>query len=100
MSSKKGSEGKKISHEQRMIEVKLSFWTNDIATVEGNIVPGHARSSGLMSVEPNEAHGIVPASPMPFHSLMDIASVLEKVLIENGIVLHHSRKMQKYFHQE
>jgi len=31
---------------------------------------------------------------------MDITSALEKVLIENGIVLHHSKKMRKYLHEE
>lgn len=97
MSSKKIGEGKKVSHEERMIEVKIRFWTDDIATVDGNIVPGHARSSGLVSVEPSEAHEIVPGSPVSFHSLMDIPSALEKVLIENGIVLHRSKMMKRYF---
>ncbi len=96
MTSKKGNEGKKVSHEERMIEVKIRFWTDDIAAVEGNILPGHARSSGLISVEPSEAHEIVPKSPVSFHSLMDITSALEKVLIENGIVLHQSKMMKRY----
>ncbi len=100
MSSKTEDAGKKVSHEERMIEVRLSFWTDGIAAVEGNIVPKHARSSGLMRAEPNEAHGIVPESPVAFHSLMDVTSALERVLIENGIVLHHSKKMGKYFHKE
>ena len=96
---KKENEGKKVRHEERMIEVKISFWTNDIASVEDNIVPKHAQSSGLISVEPSEAHEIVPASPIAFHSLMDITSALEKALIENGIVLHPGKRMRKYFLQ-
>lgn len=100
MASERWNEGKRIGDEDRMIEVRLSFWTDGIAAVEGNIVPKHARSSGLMRVEPNGAHGIVPKSPVAFHSLMDITSALEKVLTENGIVLHHSKRMGKYFHEE
>ncbi|HOC45941.1 MAG: hypothetical protein PHT96_10650 [Syntrophorhabdaceae bacterium] len=100
MASAKSIKEKEVDHEERMIEVRLSFWTDGIAVKEGNIVPKHARSSGLMRVEPNGAHEIVPESPAAFHSLMDITSALEKVLIENGIVLHHSKKMRKYLHEE
>lgn len=100
MASEKGSEEKVVGQEERMIEVRLSFWTDGIAGKEGNIMPKHARSSGLMRVEPNGAHEIVPESPVAFHSLMDITSAREKVLIGNGIVLHHSKKMRKYFHEE
>ncbi len=100
MVSEKGNTGKKPENGERMIEVKISFWTDDIATDAGNIVPRHARSSGLVGMEPNESHGIVPESPKPFHSLMDISSALERVLIENGIVLHPSKKMKKYLPEE
>ena len=100
MPSGKDNAGKKPEDDERMIEVKISFWTDDIATEAGNILPGHARSSGLVSLEANGSHGIVPESPKPFHSLMDISSALERVLIENGIVLHPSKKMKKYFPEE
>jgi len=100
MPSEKGNTGKKPESDERMIEVKISFWTDDIAADAGNIVPKHARSSGLVSMEPNGSHGIVPESPRPFHSLMDISSALEKVLLENGVVLHPSKKMRKYFSEE
>ncbi len=63
MASAKSIKEKEVDHEERMIEVRLSFWTDGIAVKEGNIVPKHARSSGLMRVEPNGAHEIVPESP-------------------------------------
>lgn len=50
-----------------------------------------------MRIERNNTHGIVPGGPKVFHSLLDIGSVVEKVLIEQGITLHSSRKMKKYF---
>jgi hypothetical protein len=47
-------------------------------------------------MERNKSHGIVPQNPVPFQSLMDLASVIERVLIAHGVVLHPSRRMQKY----
>jgi hypothetical protein len=82
---------------ERMIEVKVRFWTNDIAEGEGMIRPKHAWSSGVVRMERNNSHGIKPHNPRPFHSLMDLPAIIEKVLIEHGIVFHPSRKMTKYF---
>jgi hypothetical protein len=48
-------------------------------------------------MERNESHGMVPQKFLPFHSLLDLTSVIEKVLIAQGITSHPSRKMQKYF---
>lgn len=80
---------------QKMVEVRLRFWTNDIAG-EGKIRPRHAWSSGVVRVERNDSHGIVPGSPLPFHTLLDVGSVIERALIQHGIVLHPSPKMAKY----
>lgn len=79
-----------------MIEIKLRFWTNDIAGKEGEIIPKHAWSSGVVRIERNKSHGISPEAPKPFHSLLDVGAVIEKVLIEHGVVLHPSPKMKKY----
>ena len=81
---------------ERMIEVKIRFWTNDIAVGKGSVIPKHAWSSGVVRMERNASHGIVPESPAPFHSLMDLTSVIEKVLIAHGVILHTSRRMRKY----
>src|SRR5258708_2230833 len=94
--SQKVSETKAPSGE-KMIEVKIRFWTNDIATQEGRIVAKHAWSSGVVRVERNPSHGIVPGAPKPFHSLLDIGAVIEKTLIEHGIVLHPSDRLVQYF---
>lgn len=81
---------------EKMIEVKVRFWTNDISSESGKVVPKHAWSSGVVRVERNSSHGIVPGNPQPFHSLLDVGAVIEKVLIDHGIVLHPSRRMKKY----
>lgn len=33
---------REAQHGQKMIEVKLRFWTDEIAESEGNILPKHA----------------------------------------------------------
>jgi hypothetical protein len=83
-------------HGKKMIEVSLRFWTNGIAEEEGKVIPKHALTSGMVHVQGNESHGIVPGKPVPFYSLLDIGSVVEKVLLTHGIILHPSAKMDKY----
>lgn len=81
---------------ERMIEVRLRFWTNDLADGEGKVRPKHAWSSGVVRMESNKTHGIRPKNPRPFHSLLDVGAVIEKVLIQHGIQLHVNRQMRKY----
>ncbi len=81
---------------QRMIELKVYFWTNNIAKGKGKIVPKHAWSAGMVRLERNEAHGIAGRKPKPFHTLLDLGTTIQNVLIQNGIVLHPGRRMEKY----
>jgi hypothetical protein len=81
---------------KRMIEVKVRLWTDDLAGGKGRIQPKHAWSAGVVRITRNEAHGIVPEKPVPFNSLMEIPSKIEKVLIDHGIEIHPSRRMTKY----
>ena len=97
MPKRTGISEQEAKHGEKMIEVKIRFWTNDIASETGKIIPKHAWASGVVRIEPNKSHGIVPGKPQPFHSLMDVSAVIEKVLIEHGIVLQTSTKMKKYF---
>jgi hypothetical protein len=83
-------------HGEKMIEVKIRFWTNDISAEPGKVHQKHAWTSGVVRMESNKSHGIVPGNPKPFHSLLDLGAVIEKVLIEHGIILRPSRRMKKY----
>jgi hypothetical protein len=83
-------------HGEKMIEIKLRFWTNEIASEAGKVLPKNAWAGGVVRIEGNKAHGILPGSPKPFHSLLDVGSVIEKTLIEHGIVLHVNKRMGKY----
>jgi hypothetical protein len=96
MPPKTTTAAKDAKHGQRMIEVKIRFWTDNISSEEGKVIPKHAWTSGVVRVERNEVHEIVPAAPIPFNSLLDLGSAIEKALISHGVVLHPSRKMKKY----
>jgi hypothetical protein len=82
---------------ERMIEVKVHFWTDGIADGEGRVLPKNAWTSGVVRIKNNRSHNITAQeSQVPFNSLMEIPSVIEKVLIQNGINLHTSNRMKKY----
>ena len=81
---------------EKMIEIKIRFWTNGLARGKGKITPKHAWDSGMVRVERNDTHGIKPGKPLPFHSLLDVGRAIEKTLITYGFVLHTNRRARKY----
>jgi hypothetical protein len=100
MANNRDIEQREAQQGEHMIEIKVRFWTNNIAEGKGVILPKHAQSSGVVRIKSNKSHGILPQKALPFHSLMDLTSVIEKVLVAQGITLHSSRKMKKYFDTE
>jgi hypothetical protein len=86
----------KAAANERMIEIKLRFWTNGLVKRRGYVVPKWAWSSGMVGIERNETHGIKPGKTLPFHSLLDVGSAIEKVLIREGVVLRPSKRARKY----
>jgi hypothetical protein len=97
MDNIKDSEQREALQGERMIEIRIRFWTNKLADERGKIRPKHAWSSGMVIMDRNKSHGIVPKEPVPFNSLMDLLAVIEKVFIAHGITLHINKKMKKYF---
>src|SRR5688572_8541696 len=95
MASKKAG-GVRAAPNEKMIEVKVRFWTNDIAETRGEIIPKHGGTSGVVRMEANRSHGISPRNPRPFRSLMDLTAIIERVLLEHGIVLQTGDRMRKY----
>jgi hypothetical protein len=79
-----------------MIELKVRFWTNDLADEQGKVAPKNAWAAGVVRIESNAAHGLKAASPEPFNSLPELGAVIERVLIQHGIKLHPSTKERKY----
>ncbi len=94
ISSKEAKQGEK------MIEVKIRLWTNNISQESGKVIPKHAWASGVVRIERNDTHGVKPSAPVPFHSLLDVGKAIESVLIKHGIVLQRSRQMRKYMSDE
>lgn len=88
-------EGEEAAHGQRMIELKVRFFTNELAA-KGRVIPKEGWTRGVVRVTPNEAHGIESGDPRHFNSLMELPAAIERVLIENGIVLHPTGKQAKY----
>ena len=82
-------------HGEKMIEVRIRFWTDGIAEQKDTIIPKHAWDSGVVVMDTNKSHDIAPKSPQPFNSILDLQSVLAKVLGEHGVVLHANRKLRK-----
>lgn len=93
----KKPDSRQARHTEKMIELRIRFWTNDIAETRGEIIPKHAWDAGVVLMERNHSHDIEPSNPKPFHTLMDLSAVIEKVLIQHGVQLHPTRQTQKYF---
>ena len=93
--AKGGIEAKEAKHGERMIEIKVRFWTDAIEG-PGRIRPKHAWGSGVVRMAKNKPHAIIPGPPRMFNSLMELGTVIERVLIEHEIVILHSNKMKKY----
>lgn len=85
-------ETREAAQGQRMIEIRVRFWTSDLADGEGRVRPKHAWSGGVVRISSNRSHGIVPRNPVPFNSMADIPVKIEKVLIDHGITIHRMRE--------
>ena len=89
-------ETREAAHGKRMIEIKVRLWTDGLADGKGKIRPKHAWTAGVVRIERNDAHGIVPLPPLPFNSLMDLMAKIERVILDHGITLHQSQRMKRY----
>jgi hypothetical protein len=83
-----------------MIEIKVRLWTDGLADGRGKIRPKHAWTAGVVRIERNDAHGIVPLAPLPFNSLMDLTAKIERVILDHDITLHKSQRMKRYMPPE
>jgi hypothetical protein len=97
MTKHKNIAAREAKHGEKMVEVKIRFWTDDISQESGNlIIPKHAWTSGVVRIQRNKAHGIIPTKPIRFNSLLDLGAAFERTLKEDAVVLHISRGMRKY----
>lgn len=83
-------------HGEKMIEVTIRFWTNNISKKPRHIVKKECWDSGVVYLHKNSAHGISNSPPVPFHSLLELSSKIEKLFITKNIKLHPAQRSQKY----
>lgn len=81
---------------QKMIQVKLYFFTDTIAP-EGQIRPGHATASGFVGVKSNPAHGIEGGEQIPFNRVSEILPAIEDALAKSGVTLHLDGPAKKLY---
>ncbi|MGA8086712.1 MAG: hypothetical protein WCA10_05350 [Terracidiphilus sp.] len=84
---------------EKMIEVKVRFWTDGISD-SGKVRPKHGLTSGLVRIKTNKTHGIVAKKSRKFNSLLELGTAIEQVLKDHGVVLHISRGMKTYIATE
>mgnify|MGYP006908215320 CR=1 FL=1 len=80
---------------EKMIEVSVRFWTNDIASEKGQLVPKHAWDSGMVAVPRNKTHGLGGVEPMAFTSILELTKVIADALAKQGVTLHMGRKSRR-----
>ena len=81
---------------EKTIEVRVRFWTNDIAETEGHIRPKHCWSYGVVTVPHNGSHGISSGDPRTFNSLMELTFAIEQALIDADVKIHTGGKPNLY----
>jgi hypothetical protein len=83
-------------HGQKMIEVVVRFWTDELAEGRDAVVPKHCWSSGVIRMALNPTHGIKGLRPLPFNGLADIVPKIEELFVDHGIKVHPDRRTQRY----
>jgi hypothetical protein len=91
-----GIEEREAVHGKKMIEIRVRFWTDQIAK-EGKIIPKHCWDSGVVRISSNDLHGITSSNPIPFNSLSEILPKIEKLFKNHGIKLHLGSKSRRYY---
>jgi hypothetical protein len=83
-------------HGQKMIELTVRFWTNNISKKKGYVVKREAWDSGTLYLHQNDAHGIRASGALQFYSLLDLPAKIEALITHNGIKLHRGKRSRKY----
>jgi hypothetical protein len=86
----------KAASKDKMIKMTIYFYTNDLASGDGNILKKHAWTTGVVQMRSNKSHDIPSQQGHLFNSLMEIPSIIEQVIIDNQITLHKSSQMNNY----
>jgi len=94
-----GIDEREAVHGKKMIEIRVRFWTDQIAE-EGKIMPKHCWDSGVVRISSNDLHSITSSNPVPFNSLLEILPKIEKLFKKHGIKLHLGSKSRIYYSEQ
>lgn len=79
------------TYSDKIIQVKIRFWTDGIAKKEGHIIPKHCYSSGYVLIAASRIHGIPTGIKAPFVSISGLPKAIDKVMAEAQLILHLNR---------
>jgi hypothetical protein len=83
-------------HGQKMIEVTIRFWTNNISKKRGHVIKKECWDYGVVYMPENSAHGISSLRPIPFHSLLELLPKIERLFIAQKVRLRSGQHSRKY----
>lgn len=86
----------RAAHGEKMLELKVLFFTNGIARRRDAVIPGHGMTRGTVRMDRHIAHARGGGRARPFNSLMELPAAIERVLLDHGVTLHARGKMQRY----
>lgn len=92
----KENTGCKAEMGEKMLEIRIRLWTDQIAENKGEIIPKHALDTGIVYMTRNKSHGIESSESEKFHSLLGLPAAIERLLLKNQIRLHLGRHSKKY----
>jgi hypothetical protein len=94
MKSKKRAAPARASSAEKMLELKIKFWTNQIAC-KGKAAPKPGWAFGVVRIEASGSPHIDVKRPRHFGSFLELPSVIEQVLTEHGVVLAPKSRTRK-----
>lgn len=82
-------------HGEKVIELRVAFFTDEIASAQGRVVPKVCWDIGTVHLFANASHGIKSSEPYFFNGLSELPKVIEEILANNEIKILHSPKRTK-----
>lgn len=79
----------------KTVEVRLHFFTDQIAANGGVFKAKHAVSVGTARLPTNPRHGITKGECHYFESLAELPATVAKALAAHGITLHPGKKQSR-----
>ena len=87
---------RKANYGEKMIEVRVRFWTDEITNTPKVILPKHAWDYGYVEIAANTSHGLKQSgSSVKFGSVLELPQAIADLLVQEGVQLHIGAKLGK-----